>query len=106
MNTLTMENVFVLSFFLSMCLFLLVYMDAHSIEFHKDSVTYSYFAIKKTLFYREITKIEVNYFHKRIRTIAPVLHIREKEEEIEIPYGLFETKFEEIYQTINNKVYR
>jgi hypothetical protein len=80
-------------------------MDAHSIEFKRDSVTYSYFAIKKTLFYRDITKIEVNYIHKRIRTIVPVLHISEKEDEIEIPYGLFEKKFEEIYQTINNKVY-
>lgn len=105
MNTLTKENIFVLSFFLSMCFFLLVYMDAHSIEFNKDSVTYSYFAIEKTLNYRDITKIEVNYIHKRVRTIVPVLHIREKEDEIEIPYGLFETKFEEIYQTINNKVY-
>jgi uncharacterized membrane protein YozB (DUF420 family) len=106
MNTLTKENIFVLSFFLSMCFFLLVYMDAHSIEFNKDSVTYSYFAIKKTLLYRDITNVEVNYFHKRIRTITPVLHICEKTNEIEIPYGLFETKFELINQTIHKKVNR
>jgi hypothetical protein len=81
-------------------------MDAHSIVFNKDSVTYSYFAIEKTLYYRDITRIEVNYIHKRIRTIAPVLHIREKDNEIEIPYGLFETKFELIHQMIHNKVNR
>jgi len=105
-HTLTKENIVVLSFFLSVCMFLLSYMDAHSIEFKADSVTYSYFGRKNTIFYKEILKIEVNYIHKNTRTIVPVLHIVEKENGIDIPYGLFETKFEEIYQTIYNKVYQ
>lgn len=105
MHTLTNENVFVLAFFLFICFVLLLYMDSHSIEFGPDSVSYIWIGKKKTLYYHDIYKIEVTYYHQNIRTIAPVLHIIGEMNEIEIPFGLFERRFDEIHHMIRKKVF-
>jgi hypothetical protein len=80
-------------------------MDSHSIEFGNDSITYTCFIKKSTLPFDGIHKIEITYFHQNIRTISPVLHIIGERNEIEIPFGLFERRFEEIHQLIQHKVF-
>lgn len=80
-------------------------MDAHLIELGKNFVSYSCFGRKKTVYYDEIIKIEMNYVHQNIKTIAPVLHIVGQNNELEIPFGLFESKFEFIHQTIRKNIF-
>ncbi|NRD79747.1 hypothetical protein HPT25_20605 [Bacillus sp. BRMEA1] len=104
LQTLTSENVVVFTFFLTLCFFLFVYMDSHSIEIGSDSIIYTCFNKKSSMFFNDIHKIEITYFHQNIRTISPVLHIIGKMNKIEIPYGLFERNFFDIHQMLQRKV--